>query len=214
MGGRGGGKDDMAQGGGTDVSDPVEAAFAAARRRGPGCGRGVSSTTPGGFRRGIRIGIDVGSVRVGVARTDPDGTPRGARGHAGAAEGGGRTADGPDGLADLVEEYEPLEVVVGLPADPRRPRGPGGRRRPGVRRTTWPRSSRERGCLVPVRLVDERLTTAAATEGCRRPGRDARSSRAVVDQAAAVIIVQHALDAERATGAPPGTLLDPAEDHA
>ena len=33
----------------------------------------MSSTEPAGIRSGIRIGIDVGSVRVGVARTDPDG---------------------------------------------------------------------------------------------------------------------------------------------
>jgi putative Holliday junction resolvase len=65
---------------------------------------------------------------------------------------------------------------------------------------------------VPVRLVDERMTTAAVTKGLRAAGRDARSSRAVVDQAAAVMIVQHALDAERATGAPPGTLAEPPED--
>jgi putative Holliday junction resolvase len=68
------------------------------------------------------------------------------------------------------------------------------------------------GRTVPVRLVDERLTTTAATRGLQAAGRDARSARGVVDQAAAVIIVQHAVDAERATGTPPGVLLEPGED--
>ena len=71
-----------------------------------------------------------------------------------------------------------------------------------------------RGNRVPVRLVDERMTTAEATRGLQAAGRDSRSGRAVVDQAAAVIIVQSALDAERATGAPPGVLVDPEQDPA
>ena len=191
VGGRGGGKDDMAQGGGTDVSD---------RSRRP-------SRRPS-TRSGLRPGRDVDHTRRVPAR-DPDRNrrrerpgrrgpdrsgrpPRRARGDAGRARRRwphrARTSTG---IADLVEEYEPLELVVGLPADPRRPRGPGGERRPGLRRTTCVAVLLgERGCRVPVRLVDERLTTAAATEGCSAAGRDARSSRAVVDQAAAVIIVQ------------------------
>ena len=71
---------------------------------------------------------------------------------------------------------------------------------------------RGRGNPVPVRLVDERMSTAEAARGLREAGRTTRTSRAVVDQAAAVIIVQHALDAERSTGRPPGTLVDPGHD--
>jgi putative Holliday junction resolvase len=63
-----------------------------------------------------------------------------------------------------------------------------------------------------VRLLDERMTTAEATRGLQAAGRDSRSGRSVIDQAAAVIIVQHALDSERSTGTPPGLLLAPAED--
>ena len=50
-------------------------------------------------------------------------------------------------------------------------------------------------------------------KGLQAAGRNARSGRSVVDQAAAVIIVQTALDTERATGAPTGTLIDPEQDH-
>ncbi|MGD9956072.1 MAG: Holliday junction resolvase RuvX [Candidatus Nanopelagicales bacterium] len=171
----------------------------------------MTSPTDAGFRRGIRIGVDVGSVRVGVSRTDPDGliaVPV-------------ATLDRPKavaaprtdllGVAALVAEHEPLEVVVGLPVALD---GSEGLAAAGVR--AWVgdlhRVLAQRGTPVPVRLVDERMTTAAVTKELRAAGRDARSSRAVVDQAAAVMIVQHALDAERATGAPPGALAEPPED--
>ncbi len=137
----------------------------------------MSSTTPGEFRRGIRIGIDVGSVRVGVARTDPDGTlavpvATLARPKAVAAPRTDLT-----GIADLVEEYEPLEVVVGLPLTLDGLEGPAAS---AVRAYVHDLVAvlRERGCLVPVRLVDERLSTAAAAEGCRRrPRRAEQPSR-------------------------------------
>jgi putative Holliday junction resolvase len=57
---------------------------------------------------------------------------------------------------------------------------------------------------VPVRLVDERLTTVSAEAMLRDRGKKGQQRRGVVDQAAAVLILQHALDTERATGAPPG----------
>ena len=57
---------------------------------------------------------------------------------------------------------------------------------------------------MPVRLVDERLTTVSAEAMLRDRGRKGQQRRAVVDQAAAVMILQHALDTERATGSPPG----------
>jgi putative Holliday junction resolvase len=171
----------------------------------------VTSPTGAGFRRGIRIGVDVGSVRVGVARTDPDG--RLAVPVTTLTRPPGRASDRPDlaALVDLVAEYEPLEVVVGLPLGLD---GTEGAASAAARAYAGDLVAllRARGLDVPVRLLDERLTTAEATRGLQAAGRDARSGRVVVDQAAAVIIVQHALDSERATGTPPGTLLTPAED--
>ena len=166
----------------------------------------MTSATSDGLRRGTRIGIDVGSVRVGVARTDPDAVlavpvativrPRGVR--------AGRTDLA--ALADLVAEYEPLEVVVGLPVTLAGTEGPAVA---AVRAYVDALLDvlRARDLDVPVRLVDERLTTAAAAKGLRSAGRDTRSGRSVIDKEAAVIIVQDAVDAERSTGAPPGTLV-------
>jgi putative Holliday junction resolvase len=166
----------------------------------------VTDAGTGGFRRGIRLGVDVGTVRVGVARSDPDGVlavpvstvarpPRGRRTDL-------------EEIAALVAEYEPLEVVVGLPVTLDGIEGPAAEAVRGYV-TDLAAVLLGRGNPVPLRLVDERMSTAEATRGLREAGRTSRTSRAVVDQAAAVIIVQHALDAERSTGHPPGTLVDP-----
>ncbi len=167
----------------------------------------TSDTTPP-IRRGVRIGIDVGSVRVGVARTDPEGIL--AVPVATLTRPTSASAPRSDllALADLVAEYEPLEVVVGLPVTL------GGTESHAAAAVRTYVSDLlavlgSRGLRVPVRLLDERMSTASATRGLQAAGRDARSSRAVIDQAAAVIIVQHALDAERSTGAPPGVVVEP-----
>jgi putative Holliday junction resolvase len=116
-----------------------------------------------------------------------------------------------DALVDLVAEHEPLELVVGLPLglDGREGAAAQAARDYAARLVERLTAA---GRTVPVRMVDERLSTTAATRGLQAAGRDARSARGVVDQAAAVIIVQHAVDAERATGTPPGVLLEPGED--
>ena len=57
---------------------------------------------------------------------------------------------------------------------------------------------------VWVRLVDERLTSVDAHRTLRDSGVSGRRQRAVVDQAAAVLILQNALDTQRTTGSPPG----------
>jgi putative holliday junction resolvase len=64
---------------------------------------------------------------------------------------------------------------------------------------------------IPVRLVDERLTTVSAQSALRASGRSSKQSRSVIDQVAAVIIVQHALDFERSAGNPPGEIAYPTE---
>ena len=167
----------------------------------------MTSQATGGFRRGVRIGVDVGSVRVGVARTDPDGVlavpvATLTRPKAVAAPRSDLAA-----LVDLVGEYDPLEVVVGLPVALD---GTEGLAAAAVR--LYARDLH--AALVAggpprvIRLLDERMTTAEATRGLRAAGRDSRSGRSVIDQAAAVIIVQHALDSERSTGTPPGVVLE------
>lgn len=99
----------------------------------------------------------------------------------------------------LCAEHAAIEVVVGLPRSLDGSEGPAAA---GVRR--WADRLHRALPDTPVRLVDERLTTVDAHRGLRESGVAGRRHRAVVDQAAAVLILQTALDLERSTGAPPG----------
>jgi len=150
-------------------------------------------------RTGVRLAIDLGSARVGVARCDPDGllatplaTVRRGRGDL-------------DRLAALAAEQGAMEVIVGLPT------GLSGR--PGAAAAgarTFAVSLAGRLAPVPVRLVDERFTTVLAHDALRQSGRGSRERRAHVDKAAAALILQGALDTERSTGEPAGELVAPA----
>ncbi len=172
--------------------------------------------TSAATRHGVRVGVDVGTVRVGVAASDPGAllatpvrtvarTVATERSGAGSGDGSQDGAeDSPDlaEIADLVHELAAVEVVVGLPRTLAGAEGPAAR----AARTYAGRLA-VRVAPVPVRLVDERLTTVDAHRSLRDSGVDGRRQRAVVDQAAAVLILQAALDAERSSGRPPGELV-------
>jgi putative Holliday junction resolvase len=147
-------------------------------------------------RPGVRLGVDPGDARIGVARSDSTGflaTPLET-----VRRGGGDVRR----IARLATEVEAVEVVVGLPRSMSGGEGPAAAK---VR--AWARSLARSVAPLPVRLVDERLTTFSAEAMLRDRGVKGRERRAVVDQAAAVVILQHALDTERATGTPPGELV-------
>jgi putative holliday junction resolvase len=153
-------------------------------------------------RGGVRLGVDVGSVRVGVARSDPGGllaTPLVTL-----RRGKGDLAE----LARLAGEHEAVEVVVGLPRTLADKEGKAARTA-----TAYARSlATLLGGATPVRLVDERFSTVAAARDLRASGIDTRKGRKVIDQAAAVIILQGALDAERFAGNAPGQVLEAGRD--
>ncbi len=154
-------------------------------------------------RPGVRLGVDVGDVRIGVARSDreaaiatPVETVPAARGSVAR-------------LSALAEELGAVEVVVGLP---RSLSGREGSAAAKVRAYAGVLAAAL--APVPVRLVDERLSTVSAERTLRgrgMEGRRGRARRAVVDQQAAVVILQTALDAERARGTAPGETVHPAD---
>ena len=151
------------------------------------------------MRSGVRLGVDVGSVRVGLAASDPGGilaTPVETidRDLASGADQGV--------IAAVVLERSVLEVVVGLPRSLSGEEGTAAR---SARRYATALAARI--SPTPVRLVDERLTTIDAHRQLRESGMAGRAQRAAVDQAAAVLILQTALDAERSSGHPPGELV-------
>ena len=149
------------------------------------------------MRHGVRLGIDPGDARIGVARSDPTGflaTPVET-----VRRGKGDLAR----IAKILAEEEAVEIVMGLPRSLSGGEGPAAAK---VR--TFAASLARRVSPVPVRLVDERMTTVSAEAMLRDQGRKGGKRRAVVDQAAAVLILQHALDTERATGAAPGEIVE------
>jgi putative holliday junction resolvase len=150
----------------------------------------------GGFRPGVRLGVDVGTVRIGVAASDPGAVV------ASPVETVRRGRGDLDRISALARERGAVEVVVGLP---RSLSGGEGASAAAIRE--YAQSLAARLAPVPVRLVDERLTTVGAQRRLRDAGVRGRRSRAVVDQAAAVMILQGALDAERFRGEPPGQTL-------
>ena len=146
-------------------------------------------------RDGVRLGVDVGSVRVGLAVSDPDGLLAVPLTTLARDTSGSRDLDE---LAALVTERAAVEVVVGLP---RHLSGAEGSAVAAAR--SYADRLRARLSGVPVRLVDERLTTVTAQRDLRAAGVRGRDQRAVVDQAAAAAILQGALDALRPAPAVP-----------
>ncbi|WP_024805508.1 Holliday junction resolvase RuvX [Nocardia sp. BMG51109] len=151
------------------------------------------ATDPG---RGRRVAVDVGTVRIGVAACDPDGilaTPVETVQRAGSARGKRAGGKGEEAdlarIADIVREYEAVEVIVGLP---RTLRGENGAS--AELAIAFARRLRSVIPGVPIRLSDERLTTVSAARALRDSGVRARGQRRMIDQAAAVSILQGWLD--------------------
>jgi len=159
-------------------------------------------------RHGVRIGLDPGDARIGVARSDPSGllaTPIETvqRGRGDLARLVELLAEEQDGDPERI-----LEVVVGLP------RSLSGREGPAAAKVReWAGRLARAVAPVPVRLADERLTTVSAEAMLRDRGRSGAKRRAVVDQAAAVVILQHVLDTERTSGTAPGEIIEVRTDH-
>lgn len=152
-----------------------------------------------GFRPGVRLGVDVGTARVGVARCDRDGliaTPLEtvARDEAAAAR-----------VLQLASDHDAVEILVGLPV------ALSGNETASTRDARSFAEALAGATTLPIRLVDERLSTVTAHAALRQSGRSQRKSRSIVDQVAAVVLLQHALDVEKSTGSPAGRLLSPEE---
>lgn len=135
--------------------------------------------------RGVRLGVDVGTVRVGVAACDPDGIM------AFPVATVARDAAAVATIAALAAERAAIEIFVGLPLHLSGEEGPSA-----VDARSFAAQVEER-TGIPVRLVDERMSTVSASRNMREAGRSAKSQRSSIDQAAAVVILDMALDAGR-----------------
>jgi putative holliday junction resolvase len=145
--------------------------------------------TPSSRPTGRVMGVDVGTVRVGLALSDPTGTL------ASPLETLKRAKDGSDldRLVALVVEHEVTEVVVGEPVHLSGASGASA-----ADAGAYAQALADRIPDVPVQLIDERLSTVTAASHLRDGGIDSRKQRSVIDQAAAVVILQQFLDGRRA----------------
>ncbi|MBF4462452.1 MULTISPECIES: Holliday junction resolvase RuvX [unclassified Rathayibacter] len=156
-------------------------------------------------RFGVRLGVDVGRTRIGVARCDADGLLAVPIETVARAEDSAGSSDIAR-IAALAAEYDAQAIIVGLPLS-----------LSGAETASTEDAREFAGRLAaavpaaPVRLVDERLSTVTAQSALHRSGRTTRGSRAVIDQVAAVVILQHAIDSERSSGTPAGVPLEPNE---
>ena len=147
------------------------------------------------MRRGVRIALDLGAVRIGVAKCDPDGilaSPVGVW-H-------------PDELqlklSELLSEIEPFEVIIGLPTDLRGLSGQAAQDAEAQARVLF-----ETFPNTVFRLVDERMTTRVARGQLRESGYTTRNDKALIDAIAASVLLEDALEYERRNDKAPGRVL-------
>ncbi|WP_113718011.1 Holliday junction resolvase RuvX [Arthrobacter dokdonensis] len=156
-----------------------------------------------GYRQGVKLGIDVGMVRVGLACCDPGGilaTP---------VKTLSRDAKKNSDIRVVVKEAagrNAVEIFVGLPRTLK-----GAEKASAEMARSYAQllvaALGAAGLDVPVRLIDERLTTVSAHQALRAAGIGSRDHRKLVDQAAAVGILQQALDMQKARNATVGELV-------
>jgi putative holliday junction resolvase len=149
------------------------------------------------MRRGVRMALDWGDARIGVAACDREGV---------LAYPARTVRAGRDEIAQLValvDESEPIEVLVGFPRSLSGGEGPAAAK-------ARERARRLAGVVrVPVRLVDERFTTVTASQRLSERGKRAKEQRELIDAAAAVAILEQALAYEQSREIPPGELVSP-----
>lgn len=152
---------------------------------------------------GVKLGVDVGMVRVGLATCDREGilaTP---------VKTLSRDAKKNSDIRVVVKETRErnaVEVFVGLPRTLK-----GAEKASAEMARSYAAllvlALEEAGLQVPVRLIDERLTTVSAHQALHAAGMGSREHRKVIDQVAAVGILQQAIDMQKARNANVGELV-------
>ncbi|MDR2620412.1 MAG: Holliday junction resolvase RuvX [Propionibacteriaceae bacterium] len=130
----------------------------------------------------MRLALDWGAARIGIAACDAAGLL------AYPVETVPNDAQTLTRIAALVEQYQPVELVMGLPLDLR------GQEAVAARNIRERAQEVADGVQLPIRLLDERLTTAQAAKQLRASGRNARKAKGVIDQAAAVALLWSLLE--------------------
>jgi len=129
------------------------------------------------------LGVDPGSVRIGLALSDDIGFMA----HPLQTLKTGK--ESPAEIVAVAAEKSSQVIVIGLPRNMNGTYGPAAEKSRELAATLTPLTR------AKVILWDERLTTAMATKKLQESGRNSKEARQVIDQAAAVQILQDWLDA-------------------
>jgi putative Holliday junction resolvase len=148
------------------------------------------------MRRGVRLSLDLGQARIGIAKCDVEGilaspvmvsTPEQLE----------------TDLAILLEEYSPIEIVVGLPIDLR---GNSGVSAENVHMKVAELVTKFPTAIF--RMVDERMTTKVARSQLQASGIGTRADKKLIDAVAASVLLEDALEYERRNGEAPGQVWE------
>jgi putative Holliday junction resolvase len=134
------------------------------------------------------LGVDPGSVRIGLSLSDEIGCM--AHPLQTLQVKGDDSTECARRIAAIAAEKGSPSIVIGLPRNMNGSYGPAAEKSRALAAALTPLTT------ARVILWDERLTTAAATRRLQEAGRDSREQRQVIDQAAAVQILQDWLDAQ------------------
>jgi putative holliday junction resolvase len=132
------------------------------------------------------LGVDPGSARIGLALSDELGCM--AHPLQTIQVKGGTVADQAASIAAVATEHGSPSIILGLPRNMNGTYGPAAEKSRDLAEALKPLTT------AKVILWDERLTTAAATRRLQEAGRNSRDQRQIIDQAAAVQILQDWLD--------------------
>jgi len=149
-------------------------------------------------RSGRRLAIDVGKVRIGVAASDQHSIL--ASGY----ETVPREVDVKPSLSrilEIINEVEPIEIYIGLPISMK------GQTTESTRDAIDFARALADTCEIPIRCIDERMSTISATSALKLSGRSSKSGRKVIDQIAATVILEQAMEIEKLTSSIPGIAL-------
>ena len=154
------------------------------------------------MRQGRRAAIDVGKARVGLAISDPQGILASPVATIARVE----IAETVKAAIAALDDYSIIEAYVGLPVNLS-----GAKTESTVDAIAFAKEL-EAQAPFDVRLIDERMTTNTAAAGLRASGRNVKNSRSVIDQAAAMVILEHALSSEKNQGKAPGMSIAEVEE--
>lgn len=155
------------------------------------------------MRFGRRVAIDVGTARIGIAASDA---------HCILSSGVATVKRNPDLaqtiqlILEAVRDIEPIEIYVGLPV------ALSGNDTSSTRDAVMVAKALADKVSISVRMVDERMTTVTAAAALRLSDRSSKSGRSVIDQIAATVILDQAIDFEKQQDKTPGVLVGDIDD--